>query len=299
MIPRKILPGTLIGFALLFLCMHAAAADPPRRIVSLAPNLTEILFDLGLADRIAGVTNYCLLPPAARGKPKVGGFVNPSLEAIIALRPDLVLLTDDGNPRAVADRLRALGIRTHVFKTGHIRDLPREIRSLGDVLAVPGRARERAETMARTFERIENRARTRGAPRMRTALFIIQPEPLIVAGKGTTMDDALALLGLVNIGAAGRAAYPKLSLESVLSGNPDVIFIARGHDDVMASADRLLKRLRSLDAVLRGRVYTVGDGILRPGPRLVDALEEMSGHLQGRGAGAGADRIRRSARGGP
>jgi len=194
MIPRKILPGTLIGFALLFFCLHAAAADPPRRIVSLAPNLTEILFDLGLADRIAGVTDYCLRPPAARQKPKVGGFVNPSLEAVVALRPDLVLLTDDGNPRAVEDRLRALGIRTHVFKTGHIRDLPREIRSLGEVLAVPGRARERAETMARTFERIENRARTRGAPRIRTALFIIQPEPLIVAGKGTTMDDALTLL---------------------------------------------------------------------------------------------------------
>lgn len=280
MIQRTIGYGTLVGFVILMMCMPISAAAPPRRIVSLAPNLTDILFDLGLGDRIVGVTNHCLVPPAARPIQKTGGFINPSLEVVVALKPDLVLMADDGNPRSVTDRLRGLGVRVHVFRCGSIRDLPREIVRLGDVLGVPGRARGRAAAMEQAIRRIELRSRTRlAATGLRTALFIIQPEPLIVAGRGTTLDDALSLLGLVNVGAVGRVPYPKFALESVLGRNPDVLFIAAGHANVTAAAARLLKRLDSLEAVRRGRVYTVGDAIVRPGPRLVDALEEMAGRL--------------------
>jgi len=94
-----------------------AAASPPRRIVSLAPNITEIVFGLGLGDRLVGVTTYCDFPRAVLKKPKIGGFSNPSLEAILALRPDAVILTEDGNPPEIAPRLEKLGISIHVFRS--------------------------------------------------------------------------------------------------------------------------------------------------------------------------------------
>ena len=142
----KRLMGLLGGAAALFLT-SAAAAAPPERIVSLAPNLTEILYDLGVENRIAAVTDYCDYPPRAASKPKVGGFVNPSLEAIVSLRPDCVVMTEDGNPKVVDRRLRALGIRTHIFRARRIQDLPREIRTMGRVLGIG--------TMAVTFSSCE------------------------------------------------------------------------------------------------------------------------------------------------
>src|SRR5512137_104966 len=108
-----------------------AFASPPDRIVSLAPSVTEILYDLGLEDRVAAVTTFCDYPPQVVHKPKVGGFANPSLEAIIAARPDLVIMTDEGNPREVYERLQKLGINTYTFKAKRLSELPQGIRDLG------------------------------------------------------------------------------------------------------------------------------------------------------------------------
>ena len=91
----------IVAAIVIVLCLAAPSiAAPPSRIVSLAPNITEILYDLGLGDRIVAVTDYCDYPPAVKGKPRVGGFTNPSLEAVVGAKPDLVILTDDGNPRS-------------------------------------------------------------------------------------------------------------------------------------------------------------------------------------------------------
>ncbi len=108
-----------------------ALAETPRRIISLAPNVTEILYDLGLGEQVIAVSSYCNYPPAVKKKPKIGGMSNPSLETIIAMKPDMVVLTDDGNPREIEQRLRKLGIRTYVFRAKRLDDLPREIRDPG------------------------------------------------------------------------------------------------------------------------------------------------------------------------
>ncbi len=109
-------------------------AEPYNRIISLAPNITEILYALGLDDRIVGVTSFCDYPPQAKEKQKIGGMSNPSIEAIISLKPDIVILTTDGNPKEVDLKLRKLGIKTYVFKERQLNELPDGIRKLGKFL---------------------------------------------------------------------------------------------------------------------------------------------------------------------
>jgi len=241
----------------------------PRRIVSLAPAMTEILFELGLGGRVVGVTSLCDRPAEARRRPTVGGMANPSLEAIVALRPDLVVMTRDGNPKEIAQRLAALGIATHVFMAARLADLPAGIRRMGSALG----AQRAAERLA---AKLEAAAAGGFAPagRRRRALFVVWPEPLLAAGAGTIIDDAMQLSGFSNIAADARGTYPRLSLETVLERQPEVIVVGAA-GGMQVPLKEMLRRFRMLDAVQRGRVCTVGDALYRPGPRVAEGIAEL------------------------
>jgi len=270
----------LSGFALA-LWPAVAAAGYPERIVSLAPNLTEILYDLGIESRIAAVTDYCDYPPAAAIKPRIGGFANPSLEAIVAQRPDCVVMTEDGNPRILDRRLRDMGIRTHIFKARRIQDLPREIRIMGRTLGVGHMADRRADQIEVQIRRIADSSKSASRGRIKKALFIFQPFPLIAAGKGTTVDDAFAILGVDNIAATGSTRYPKYSLEEIIRLRPDALFFGKGRG-MEERIKPLMERLSTLEAVRSGRVFFIGDAILRLGPRIAAGMEEMAACLNAR-----------------
>ena len=138
----------LFCFIFLFVCClpyhDSVYADSPKRIISLAPSITEILFALGLGDRIVGVTNFCDYPEAARKKQKIGGMTNPSLESVISLQPDIVVMTIDGNPKEFEERLRSLKIKTYVFRAVRLSELPQAVRDLGSALD----AQERSNSLA-------------------------------------------------------------------------------------------------------------------------------------------------------
>jgi iron complex transport system substrate-binding protein len=265
--------------AVLFVWIFLAGpvlAQTPQRIISLAPNLTEILYDLGLGDRVVAVSGYCDHPPEVRAKPKIGGMSNPSLEAIVAMRPDMVVLTDDGNPREIERRLRNLKIRTHVFRAKRIAELPSEIRMLGTALGISGgadRSAGRIESLIRRYAEKSKRAAGRTPLKV---LLVVQPDPLIAAGPGTAMDDVLTLLGLVIIAANAKTQYPRYSLEEVILQSPDMIIMGKGHDAVMAQSRRLLKKLNRVPAVLRGRVFYIDDPLFRLGPRITDGIAEIA-----------------------
>lgn len=251
---------------------EALCASPPRRIVSLAPAITELLYALGLGERVVGVTNVCDRPEEARSKTKVGGMTTPSLESIVALKPDLVVMIKEGNPKEAADRLTALGIRVYVFSARRLADLPPAIRELGKVLG----AREPAGVLAC---RIESAMRETGLNEVakwpeRKVLFVISPYPLIVVGPGTIIDDAMTLCGLKNIAADTGSAYPEISLETVIRRQPDIIIFgsARGMKN---RAEDLLKRLKTVKAVRTGHVYFMGDALYRPGPRIPEGIAEL------------------------
>ena len=270
----------------LFICLiglGAANAAPPARIVSLAPSLTEIIYSLGLGRNVVGVTIFCDHPPEARRKPKVGGMANPSIEAVLALRPDVVVMTRDGNPREFADRLKRFHIRTVVFQATRLKELAPEVRRLGNALGADREGRNLAHGIESSIEGLaapRPAEPSRPLDRKVRALFIVSPEPIIAVGSSTIIDDVMTLLGLENVAAVGSVPYPTLSLETVIRRNPEVIFIGAvpGMDE--GHGTWILKRLADVDAVRKRRVYWVSDALYRPGPRIPSGMAEMSGFMK-------------------
>jgi iron complex transport system substrate-binding protein len=271
--------------------VSAEPVFPPKRIVSLAPSMTEILYALGLGENIVGVTSYCDYPEAAKAKPKIGGMSNPSLEAVILLRPDLVVMTTDGNAKEVEERLRSLKIATYVFTARRISELPRGIKEVGAALGVPKRAKTLAQEIEKALTQFggsgmaqkQNRPLERrgSGNTKKKVLFIVWPDPLIVAGPGTAMDDAIVLLGYENIAKKARTVYPKYSLEEVIRQSPDVIAIGKASGmDMRAVTRGFLQRMESVPAVKNGAVCYMSDSLYRLGPRVVHGIEELSACLQ-------------------
>ena len=271
----------LLAICMLFLIpctllIPASYGGAPPRIVSLSPGTTEILFAAGLGDNIVGVTSFCDYPEEAKIKSKIGGMSNPSLEAVVSLQPDIVIMTTDGNPKEFDVRLQSLGIKTYVFRARTIPELPDGIRKMGDALNEEERFNALASDIEKSLERVKLYKGGRGEK----VLFVIWPEPLIVAGPGTEVDDAINILGAVNIAGDADIEYPKYSLEEILRQSPDIIFVGQGKgmEDVSSG---LLKRLSSLKVVKTGKVYFVSDHLYRLGPRVIEGIEELGKYLEG------------------
>jgi len=263
----------ILAIIILLSLSRCALAAGTGRIVSLAPNVTEILYSLGLEKRVVAVTDFCDYPPEAKSKPKVGGMVNPSLEAIVRMKPDIVIMAQDGNPKELEERIRGLGINTYVVRAKRLRELPGEIERLGKALKVEKKAEKLSFEIENAIAGLRKRNPAKTGSR---ALFIVWPEPLIVAGPGTAINDALELLGWENIAKDAAAEYPKYSIDEIIIRSPQVIFMAKGHD---ASFDRrLLKKLSGVRAVKEGRVYYLGDPIMRLSPRIVEGIREMAAY---------------------
>jgi iron complex transport system substrate-binding protein len=277
-----------ILFCFIFLFTHAIPlhtavhAEPPKRIISLSPATTEILFALGLGNNIVGVTSFCDHPAIAKKLPKIGGMSNPSLERVVSLKPDIVVMTTDGNPKEFEKRLRSLKIKTYVFKARRLSEFPQAVREMGAVLGVKEKAAAFAETIEAALGRMKREKKNKDIPasRDKKVLFIIWPEPLIVAGPGTAVDDAIMLLGHENIASHVKTAYPKYSLEEVIHQSPDVIFIGKGHINMHEISATLLKRIKSVPAVRNNKVFYVSDSLYRLGPRVVQGIEELAVHLR-------------------
>ena len=246
----------------------------PLRVVSLAPNLTEIVFLLGQEEKLAGVTRFCNYPPRAAALPRVGGIVDPDVERIIAAGPDLVLCTTDGNPKERVKVLEEMGIPCFAVGPQDMAAVFRTIERIGALLGAPERGRREADIL---------RARAESASRDTIdpppwVLFVVSTSPVIAAGNGTFLDELVRASGGKN--AAGRFAgrYPRLSVEDLLAASPDVIFVAAmtGVEGFSPSVSRWTE----VPAFRNGDVVTLdGDLVTRPGPRMVDALEKVAGAL--------------------
>ena len=264
----------LIAALVLTVCLSPGswADEPPRRIVSLAPSITEILFALGLGDRVVGVTTFCDYPQEAKQKAKIGGMWNPSLEAIVSLKPDRVAVTTNGNHKDVEERLRSLGMRTYIFTARRLFELPRDIREAGRAFGVA----QRGEALAREIEASLDRFRKQppGAKKV-NVLFIVWVDPLIAAGPETVIDDAITLLGARNVAEKARTPYPKYSIEEVIRQAPDIIVIGDMREGAQSASERLMKRLGMVQAVRDKKVFFVDD-LYRLGPRMIRGIEELS-----------------------
>jgi iron complex transport system substrate-binding protein len=272
---RKSIITIFVVLSIVFALHSAHAEKTPNRIISLAPNITEILFALGLGENIVGVTNFCDYPEKALQKPKVGGMTNPSLEAVVSLRPDIVVMTTDGNQKNFEEKVRSLKIQTYVFKARRISELPQGIRDLGRALGTP----DKADLLAREIEGSMNVLSAKSQKpqsKDKSVLFIIWPEPLIVAGPGTAIDDVITLLQASNSASQATVAYPKYSIEEIIRQEPDYIIIGKGHENVKEISEGLLTKVARVPAVRNGTVCFVSDTLYRLGPRIVKGIEEIA-----------------------
>jgi len=272
---KRSLAASFFSLVLLVGTAIVEAADAaPQRIISLSPATTEILFSLGLGDRIVGVTSFCDHPEAAKRKAKVGGMSNPSLEAVVSLTPDVIVLTTDGNPQEAEERLRKLGIRTYVWTERTLAELPQGIRKLGAAMGAVTQGEKLAGGIEATLK--SSKFKVQGSKGMK-ALYIVWPEPLLVAGPGTAIHDAIVLLGMENTAARAATAYPRFSIEEVIRQSPDVLFIGKGAGmDMRDVSQGFLKKLTSVPAVRNGKVFYVSDSLYRLGPRVVQGIEELA-----------------------
>jgi iron complex transport system substrate-binding protein len=250
-----------------------AEASPPRRIVSLGPAATEILFALGAGHLVIGVCDFCDHPAEVRALPRVGAFTNPSVESIVALAPDLVIGVHGPATIESLATVERLGMDVLVVSDTTLDAVWAAIRDIGRRTGTTPAAAGLEATMRARFDAV--RARVAGAPRRRV-LAVVGQTPLVVAGKGTFVDDLIDIAGGVNVAGDTAQPWPMLSLEAAVARAPEVVIdSAVGHE---GGADAgLWARFPTLPAVRDGRVHAYESfDALRGGPRLVDAAEEFA-----------------------
>jgi cobalamin transport system substrate-binding protein len=242
-----------------------------QRIVSLAPSITETLFALGAGDQVVGVTDFCNYPVEATTKHRVGGVTNPSLETIINLKPDLIILSMEGNVRDDFTKLQEIGIP--IFVTNP-RTLDGIHKSIGDIGILTGRTEE-ARQLLRSMEWSEDSLKAL-VTHEKKVLLIVSLQPLIVLGSKTFLAELLRIAGGKNIAGDSHSTYPTLSREVVVEKNPDVIIVT---SNILNDNTRLLDMFPewgTLNAVRNHRVCPIDPDIIsRPGPRVVNALRVL------------------------
>jgi iron complex transport system substrate-binding protein len=256
-------------------------AQPPQRIVSTAPSITELLYALGLGDRVVGVDRFSRYPPESLRKAKIGDYVNPNLETIASLRPDLVIIPT--NPVKLAERLAVLRLKVLELDQESIAKLYESFRIVGQATGATAQAAKLESTVRGQLEAV----RARAAPLKKTrVMFVVGRTPnrldgLIVVGQASYLNEIIALAGGENVFRDAVASYPEVSLEEVLARNPDVIVDMGDMSDTVGVTEEhkrevtsLWERLSSVAAVRQHRVHAVASDVyVVPGPRVVDAAK--------------------------
>jgi len=285
---RKVYPKAFLTILLFSspLCSHAGVLHDslgrdvilpftPTRIISLAPSITEMIYFLGLGDRLVGVTRFSYFPGEARRKPKVGAYTGINVESVIMLNPDLVIATVDGNKRGDVEMLEEVGIPVYVINPRTVNQLLDTMERLGEVCGVPDRAKRLVSYLRERVMRVVEAVGNKGRP---LVFLVINVRPLMSVNRNTIHHDVIRLAGGRNMTGDQPITYPKLSMEAVMKRKPDVIIISsmeRGGES--EKARKKWFRWPTLPAVQEGRVYLIDSDLIdRPAPRIVSGLEEMA-----------------------
>jgi iron complex transport system substrate-binding protein len=252
--------------------LHVAAAhaSEPQRIISLKPNITEIIFALGAGDRLVGVTKYCDYPERAKKLPRVADYVRPFTEKIIALSPDLIIGSEENSSRKSVEILRRMGFDVKLFPFTTVEEMMRSIERVGEAIGKQKEAKSLVFSLRGELEKSKNGCL--GKVRRRV-LVAWGHRPLVVTGSDSFMGELLDIVGAVNVSRGGSTKYPHWSAEKVIAANPEIIIdMSMGTD---SSKDDLWGNFSTVSAVKKGRIYRLDDSMLRAGPRLPLALGEL------------------------
>lgn len=249
----------------------------PARIVSLAPSNTEILFAVGAGPKVVGVDTYSDYPADAKSLPKVGGFSNPNIEAIVALKPDLILAT--GEHSKLLDQFEKVNLRVLILSPRTIEDVYANLVLVGRVAGSEQKAKAVVEEMKARLAKIAEGLKMI-KPEDRVAVYYeVYSDPLMSVGPGTFIHQVITLAGGRNIFADAKTDYPVVDSETIVARNPAVIVYPDFHGSQALTADKVRSRpgWGKIQAVNKGQVFSINaDTISRPGPRLVDAVETLA-----------------------
>jgi iron complex transport system substrate-binding protein len=245
----------------------------PQRIISLAPNHTEVLYALGLGDRVVGVTEYCNYPPEAAEKPKVGDFVNTDLELVVGLEPDLVLATTMHMAETVP-AIQERGIPVFVLDPQSVASVMDEIRTLGRITGREAAADALVADMQARIDAVQQKVKDAPRPKV---FWELGPE-LFTVGPNTFVNDLINLAGGENVAADADTPWPQLSVEAIILKDPDVIVLADHNYGQTVEMVKERPGWEDIAAVKEGSIIEItnDDIVSRPGPRLVEGLEFLA-----------------------
>lgn len=260
------------------LARNLKTKNTPSRIVSLAPNLTEILFSLGLSEKVVAVSSDSDYPPDAANKNKVGTFWQPNTEAIIASRPDLVITLWFEQQQAVADSLKRLGYQVLTLKIKKTEDLLTAIQKIGAAAGCEQRADALAENISGRLSYLKSKYSSADKPKV---LWVIQTEPLRVAGRNTFINELINLTGGENAIPPTIQQYPAIGTEEIITSGAEVIIQSamdiKNIEQQQEAAEMFWNKFANLPAVKNNRIYVIEpDTTLRLGPRLPQGAETLA-----------------------
>jgi iron complex transport system substrate-binding protein len=266
---------------LLLLTVVSLRAESAQRIVSTTPSITETLFAMGLGSRVVGDTIYCNYPPAAVKLPKIGSLLKPDVEAIVALHPDLVVV-EKKYSNHLTDQLELLHIRYALFESSNLQTIYAGAREIGKAANAETAAEQFIQNTQSVLQAVKNQTASLPKPRV---VFLVghsggRLEGLIAGAAGSYFSDLIGIAGGVDIFSDASAPYARVSLEEILSRNPDVILQLSGESqEKQEEVVSLWKEHSSINAVRNGRVYALPPGpFLIPGPRAAEAVRTLA-HL--------------------
>jgi iron complex transport system substrate-binding protein len=253
----------------------------PQRIISLAPSNTEILFALGLADRLIAVTDYCNYPPQAKEKPSIGGFSTPNIEKVVSLSPDLILAASI-HQKQIIPQLEAKGMTVFALAPRTLNEVLEAITLVGKIARHEKEASRLVTGMRSKIKAITDKTGNLTEAQKPRVLYVTWHDPLMTAGSGTLHDELIRTAGGVNV-ASKLSGYASISLETVIEANPQVIIAGVGMGtgaEAPLQFARTEPRLRNIEARLNNRLYGIDTDIVgRAGPRITDALEQFAAFI--------------------
>lgn len=264
---RHVFITIIIIFGMVFSIEDACA----QRIVSLKPNVTDIVYALGVGEELVGVTKFCDVPANVVKPAVVGDYSQAYIERVVSLSPDIVIGSKENSSRRSIEELKQLGIRVELFPFTTIEDTMNSIRAIGKILNVSKKSEEVANGIKQKNESLKNKWGTYSPAR---TVVIWGTRPMVVAGRGSYMDELLKNVGAVNVVNVSKIKYPRIDLEELITLNPDAIIdLSMGSEENIGS--KPWDSVKSLKAVQDGKIISLNAKDFRAGPNLPDALAKL------------------------
>jgi len=248
----------------------------PQRVISLAPNLTEMFYSLGIEKHLAANTLYCNYPEQAQKIEKVGDMLTFNFEKIVSLKPDLIFITVEGNTKNTYDKFKELGLKVFVSNPRNYEGIKKTYSDLGKIFGIS----EKSETTIATWDSTISSIKQSHPVNKKTAMFLVELRPIMLAGVNTFINEYLQFCGLKNIAGDSKLNYPVFNREEVLSRDPDFIIYPTGGEDTVEKLKKAYPEWNNLTAIKKQNVIFIDrDLYLRPGPRFIEAASDLSNQL--------------------